>query len=167
MNKKPKFPTSKQIHTLYYSIGESVSKIQILEDALSHSMAMKKVGPGSKNRAKGDEVVKNYRRLTLGQAINQSACENIYPENLQKDLKDFLPERNWLIHKCLPENIDNFEKGIGAILLLQRIQAVGQRAFKLQQAIEDDMLDYASLQGRDMTRVRTVIAEHHKKVPSS
>ena len=162
MNKKAKFPTSEQINTLYRLIGEAVCAVQILEDALSHSMAIRKTAPGSKNLEQGDKTLKKYRRLTLGQAIKKAISEDVYTDWLQNELKNFLSERNWLIHKCIPENIDDIEAGIGTDRLFMRIHAVARTANWLQQAVEVDMMNFASTR-RDMTQVYVAIEKHYGK----
>lgn len=70
-------PASEQVITLYCLIGEAVCSVQLLEDALSHSMAIRKTGRGSKNRSKGDETRNKYRKLTLGEAIMGSGSAQV------------------------------------------------------------------------------------------
>ncbi len=140
-------------------VGQAVCKIQLLEDALSTSMAIRKTGRGSKNRSKGDEIRNKYRKLTLGEAVNLTIEENIYTEWLQKELQDFKKDRNWLIHKSMHENLDDMATAEGADKLFKRIRDVGNKAHRLQQAVEVDLMNYTSSQGMDMTEIYTTLKE--------
>ena len=55
---------SKREITLYTILGESLCAVQILEDALSHSIVLKKTEPDQKNEA--DNLLKKQRKYTLG-----------------------------------------------------------------------------------------------------
>ncbi|MFO3149669.1 hypothetical protein SCR18_11870 [Legionella pneumophila serogroup 1] len=94
-------PVSQDEMLLYCLIGKAVWMIQHLEDALSHSITLKKhvKKPYSFSLEQGNKILDEYRSYTLGKAIKIVAQENIFPESLQQVLADFLPKRNWLIHK--------------------------------------------------------------------
>jgi uncharacterized protein YutE (UPF0331/DUF86 family) len=87
---------SKREITLYTILGESLCAVQILEDALSHSIVLKKTEPDQKNEA--DNLLKKQRKYTLGLAINAIKKESLFPKALGFELSNLLTERNWLIH---------------------------------------------------------------------
>lgn len=64
-----------------------------------------------------------------------------------------MPERNWFIHKCVTENLDDTDKIIEADNLFNRIKTIGRKAQALQRAIEVDLADFSVSQGLDMSKV--------------
>ncbi|MCB9990715.1 MAG: hypothetical protein H6867_04975 [Rhodospirillales bacterium] len=154
--KQPLNP-QQQALTLYTVLGSAVWSIQHLEDALNTAIAIK--NPKATNRAEGDKIRNSYRELPLGKAIGCADKEKIFDEVLQKKLKSFLAERNWLIHRCMHESVDE----IGSILdekqLFTRIRNIDLTAISLKEAIEIDILKFCSSKGRDDIR-ETVTKEY-------
>ena len=100
MSKKYRFkPASQQELSLYCFVGESVCAVQHVEDVLSHSIVLKKIKPRLKSEA--DKHLEKNQSYTLGKAIKIAEKGSLYPELLQRELKGFLLERNWLIHKSV------------------------------------------------------------------
>ena len=93
---------SEKEKTLYCCLGESLYAVQILEDALSHAIVLKKTEPYHKNEA--DTLLKEQRSYTFGKAISIAKEESLLPKPLEIELSEFLKERNWLIHKSIAEN---------------------------------------------------------------
>jgi hypothetical protein len=122
-------PASNDELGLYTLLGESLCNLQFLEDALSHSIALKKdiKVPYSIPREQGDKLVREYRKLTLGQAIKLAKQEGLYSDSLLAELQNFLLERNWLIHRSVYENIDQENVILGKDKFFTRISAVGKR----------------------------------------
>ncbi len=134
---------------LFVLTGEALCKLQILEDALSHSIALKKDVkiPFSLTKKEGDNFVAQYRKLTLGQAIKMVKEKKLYTNTLINDLHDFLVERNWFIHRFLPEHLDDQNIILRKDSLFKRIKAVGEEATRLQKVIEVDMIAFSERQG--------------------
>jgi hypothetical protein len=59
---------------LFTLVGEALCAIQHLEDALSHSMVLKKTKP--RIRAEADKLLEEHRSFTLGEAIKNSKKDN-------------------------------------------------------------------------------------------
>lgn len=99
-----KKPASQNEINLYYLIGEAVCMVQILEDALSTSITLKKEVKkhGTIPLEAANKQREKYRSYTLGNTINLIRNENLFSESLQESLKNFVLERNWLIHKFMP-----------------------------------------------------------------
>lgn len=102
MNSKAN-PTSQDVTSLYCLIGEAVCMIQYLEGALSHSITLKKdvKHPHTMSVEEANNYLKKYQTIPLGIAIQIAKENNLYSDILYNELKTFLGERNWLVHKFL------------------------------------------------------------------
>lgn len=154
-----KKPANRDEINLYCLIGEALCMVQHLEDALSHSITLKKEvkKPYSMPLKKANELLEKYRFYTLGQAINLAKKEIIYPESLLQDLGIFLSERNWLVHKCMLQNRDDMYSGTDKHKLFHRIKNVTEKARILLQSVEMDLMDFSLLNGFDMSGVRAAM----------
>ena len=160
MTEKYRFkPASQQELSLYCFVGESVCAVQHVEDALSHSIVLKKIKPRLKSEA--DQLLEKHRLYTLGQAIKIAEQASLYPESLQQELKEFLSERNWLIHKSIAQGRDEWDLNISREKLFVRIKAITTQAQKLLQLIESDLIEFSEAKGIDMSRVRAEINKHY------
>jgi hypothetical protein len=160
MRKKYRFKqASQQELSLYCFVGESVCTVQHVEDALSHSIVLKKKKPHLKSEA--DQLLEKHSSYTLGKAIKIAEQACLYPESLQQELKEFLSERNWLIHKSIAQSRDEWDLNISRERLICRIKAITTQAQKLLQLIEEDLIMFSEDNGVDMTRVRAEINKHY------
>lgn len=152
-------PANKDVMALYILVGEAICKIQILEDALNHSIILKNDVKTQHriSRQEADLLLEKNRSLTLGQIIKYVKESELYSVTLLTDLSVFLEERNWLVHKCMPYNIDDFEKGVGKDILFRRINAIAKRAEIIRREVETDLIEYSESKGMDMSRVRAEI----------
>jgi uncharacterized protein YutE (UPF0331/DUF86 family) len=100
-NNRFKEASEKEI-SLYSFLGESLCAVQILEDALSHSIVLKKTEPDQKEEA--DNLLIKQRSYTLGRAISIVKKESLVPKPLEIELSKLLTERNWLIHNIITDN---------------------------------------------------------------
>lgn len=149
-NLKQSLSLKKQAATLYALLGSAVWSIQHLEDALNTAIAIK--NPKATNKVEGDKIRNLNRELPLGRAIERAEKEQTFDKAFQKKLKSFLAERNWLIHKCMHESVDD----VGMILdegkLFSRIKNIELTALSLKENIEFDMLNFCSSKGRNDIR---------------
>jgi len=152
-------PASQQELSLYCFVGESVCAVQHVEDALSHSIVLKKEKKRIKSEA--DQFLEKHRSYTLGKAITIAEQASLYPESLQQELREFLSERNWLIHKSIAQDREEWDLNVSREQLLCRIKAITTQAQKLLQRIEEDMLEFSEANGVDMSRVRAEIYKHY------
>jgi hypothetical protein len=131
---------------------------QILEDALSTSITLKKEvkKPRAITRKEADEFKEKHRSNTLGRAIKLTRKENILPESIQEALENFVLERNWLIHK----SIQNENEALFASTK-NRIQSISQQAQMLLESVNADLMQYSSSVGLDMSGVQAAIQRHH------
>lgn len=136
---------------LYCLIGEAVCIAQILEDALSALITLKREvkTPGGIPREEADKLREKYRLYTLGKAITLIKNENLLPITLQESLTKFLLERNWLIHKSIQNESEALSESIK-----HRIKSTCEMARALLVSVEADIMEYSSSVGVDMSRVR-------------
>lgn len=160
MNKRYNFKQASQEElTLYCYVGESVCAVQHIEDALSHSIVLKRTKP--KTKLEADELLKKQRKLTLGEAIKIAKKYCLYSDSIQQELNKILFERNWLIHKSIAQNRDEWDLNISRNELICRIKTITTKAQELIQLIEEDLIEFAENNGKDMTRVKDEIKKHY------
>ena len=133
--------------------------VQHVEDALSHSIVMKKVEKHL--RPEADELLEEHRTYTLGQAIKVAEKTSLYHESLLKELREFLSERNWLIHKSIARKRDEWDLNVSRENIFSIINAIKARALKVLHLIEEDMMEFAEENGVDMSLVRDEINKHY------
>lgn len=152
---------SEQEITLYCYVGESVSAVQHLEDCLNHSIVLKSLKPLLRSDA--DEALTKYRSFTLGRAIRAAEKDKIFSESLLHQLKEFLSERNWLIHKSIAQNRDKWDSGESRGEILLRIKAISENAFVLSRSIEEDLINFSEENGVDMSRVKAASENYYSE----
>lgn len=153
MIKNIKFKEASEKETfLYGCLGESLCAVQILEDALSHSIVLKKTEPDQKKEA--DNLLKKQRSYTLGKAISIVKKESLLPKPLEIELSKLLTERNWLIHKSITDNKKEFKSDSYFNKLFERTKAITLKAKTLQISIELDLIKYSEKKGIDMSKVK-------------
>lgn len=156
---KQSLSLKKQATTLYVLLGSAVWSIQHLEDALNTAIAIK--NPKATNRAEGDKIRNSNRELPLGKAIGRAEKEKTFDQAFQEKLKRFLAERNWLIHRCMHESVDDVGMVVDEDKLFSRIKNIELTALSLKEEIEFDMLNFCSSKGRDDIR-KSVFQEYVK-----
>ena len=144
---------------LYCCLGEALFAVQILEEALSHSIVIKKTEPSQKKEA--DNLLKKQRFYTFGRAINVAKKEALLPESLMIELGEFLPERNWLIHESLIENKNDFQSDSFYKKLSERTKDISLKARKLQIKIELELIEYSEKKGIDLSEVKNKMNKHY------
>jgi hypothetical protein len=110
-----------------------------------------------------DRLCIAYRSLTFGKAIQVAKKDSLYPDTLLNDLTGFLEKRNWLVHKCVPYNIDDMHEVSARDKLFCRIKDIANKAKTLQQAVEADLMSFSELMGMDMSRVRAEIEQYYRE----
>ena len=150
-----KIPANSDEINLYTSLGEALMKTQVVEQALSHSITLKKNPNETKERA--DEVLEQHQRYTLGKAIHIANEEKLFDAALQEELNAFLAERNWLVHNVIPGNEEDFNAGVIKNELLDKIVSVRNKAVIIHGKIEYDLIDFCESRGRDMSNLRAAL----------
>lgn len=150
-----KIPANQNEITLYCIAGEALWKIQIVEQALSHSITLKLSPSATKERA--DEFLKQHQGYTLGKAISVAIKEKLYDSALQDELNAFLVQRNWLIHKAMAESHHGLHWENQKEELFQKIKSIADKAERIQREIEYDMINFCSSQGKDMSAILAVL----------
>jgi len=155
---------SRDVASLYYILGEALCMIQLLEDALSHSITLKKDVrvPYSMPKAAAAVFLQKNRSLTFGQALKMAKKYKLCSDILLDRLAVFLAERNWLVHKCLIENIDNMHEALKREQVFYKIKTIFNTANILQRAVEEDLMHFSELRGLDMSGVRTAIERYYR-----
>ena len=153
-------PASQEQIQIYCRTGEALCAVQLLEDCLSHSIAIKKdlKLPGKVTKKEGDALLKNYRSYTLGKAIKLAKKENLFSSDIEASLDSLLVERNWFVHRSVYESLDKSPDGNSLehckISLPIRLKSLADHAQSLHHAIEEDLFAYSENLGMDMSRVR-------------
>lgn len=150
-----KIPANKDEITLYCYTGEALWKIQIVEQALSHSITLKMNPAETKERA--DEFLKKHQSYTLGTAIKVAIKEKLYSVSLQEELNDFLEKRNWLVHRAMSEIQYDFNIEIKKEELFNKIKSISDKAEYIHREIEYDMINFCSSKGRDMSKILAIL----------
>ncbi len=150
-----KIPANQDEINLYCYAGEALCKIQLVEQALSHSITLKMNPDETKERA--DEFLKQHQSLTLGKAIKIALKEKLYNSSLQDELNAFLGQRNWLIHKAMAESQHGLNWENKKEELFHKIKSVSNKADSIHREIEYDMLDFCSSKGKDMPKLRALL----------
>ncbi len=151
----PKKPASPDEIALYCHLGEALCKTQILEQALSHSIALKKNSEATQQIA--DEHLTILRSYTLGKAIYLSGKDQLCTSSLQHELNSFLEMRNWLVHKAMFESMNDLYTELARNKLFQKIKGIASAAENLQRKIELDMMDFCEARGSDMSKIRKIL----------
>lgn len=146
-----KIPANQNEITLYCFAGEALWKIQMVEQALSHSITLKMNPAATKECA--DEFLKKRQNYTLGKAIKVAIKEKLYDSSLQDELNAFLVQRNWLIHKAMSESHHGLNWENKKEELFRKIKSIADRAERIQCEIEYDMIKFCSSKGKDMSKI--------------
>ncbi len=136
-------------------MGQALLNIQVLEDTLSRSITLKAdVGhPRKVSKAEVEELLRKRQALTLGKAIGVASQNGLYADDLQAALSVFLEERNWFVHK----STDDFYFSNRRNLLVSRLNAIALEAYRIQRAIEDDLIAFSEGNGLDMSAIKAAI----------
>lgn len=157
-----RIPANNNEITLYCYSGEALLKIQMVEQALSHSITLKTNPDETKEKA--DESLKKLQRYTLGQAIKTALEKKLFNSTIQNELNSFLEQRNWLIHSVLIGNEEDFNMGNIKEALFQKIKSISDKAESIQHLIEYDMIDFCSSKGRNMSKIKELLQLQEKGI---
>lgn len=150
-NIKHKKASEKELF-LYSCLGEALCAIQVLEDALSHSIVLKKTEPNQKKEA--DILLQKQQFYTFGKAIYKVKKESLLPEPLINELIKLLDERNWLIHESIIENKKDYKSDTFFKKISEKIKSITLKASNLQMSIELDLMKYSEKKGIDTSKVK-------------
>lgn len=150
-----KIPANQNEITLYCFVGEALWRIQVVEQALSHSITLKVNPAATKERA--DEFLKRHQNYTLGTAIKVAIKEKLYDSSLQDELNTFLDQRNWLVHKAMAESRHGLNWENKKEELFQKIKSISDRAESIRREIEYDMINFCSSKGKDMSKILALL----------
>ncbi|MFB9079058.1 hypothetical protein ACFFLS_09825 [Flavobacterium procerum] len=150
-----KIPANNNEINLYCFVGEAVFKVQMVEQALSYSITLKMNPTETKERA--DEFLQQNQSYTLGKAIKIGIKEELYSLLLQDELKAFLQQRNWLVHKTIIGNEEDFNAGNIKEELLNKIKDISDKAESILHAIEYDLIEFCSSKGKDMSETLALL----------
>lgn len=145
--------------TLYSCLGECLCAVQILEDAISHSIVIKKTNPNQKEEA--DILLEKHRRYVLGKAIKIIKDDSLLPTSIENELSKLLKERNWLIHHSITENKKEFKTDSFFNNLSERTKEITFKANNLRALIELDLIEYCEKKGINMSRVKKFIEDEY------
>jgi hypothetical protein len=147
---------------LYARMGEAICKIQILEQALSHSITVK-LNPDV-NESVANIFLSEQQDQTFGKVVKLAAMNRVYPDRLQKALGELLVERNWLVHRAMLDS----QQGNRIVVtesILQRIKSIADKSENLQLVLEYDLIDFAQAKGRNMSKIVEVLKREKGERP--
>ncbi len=154
--------TNQEIASLYYLIGEAICMIQHLEGALSVSITLKKdvLYPHRISKEDANNFLRKNHSLTLGQAIKLASENRLYADTLYRDLAELQKERNWLVHKFIIDGLDDMYVASTRNNLFHRIKDISNKAKRLQEAINTDLIEFSESVGVDMSRTHAYIKQY-------
>lgn len=155
-------PANPEEMMLYARMGEAVCKIQILEQALSHSITVK-LNPDV-NESDANVFLSKQQSYTFGKVVKLAAIESVYPDKLQKALEELLAERNWLVHRAMLESQQG-NRIVVAEPIVQRIKSIADKSEKLQLILEYDLIDFAQSKGRNMANIIEILKREKGERP--
>lgn len=157
-----RIPANNDEINLYCFLGEALLKIQMLEQALSHSITLK-LNP-AETKEKADDVLKKYQRYTLGSAIKTALEKKLFNTTIQDEFDSFLVQRNWLVHNVLIGNEENFNAGNIKEELFQKIKSISNKAEDIKRDIENDLIDFCTSKGKDMSKIKELLLLQQKGI---
>lgn len=146
--------------TFYCFLGEALCKIQLVEQALSHSITLKMYPEETKEEA--DEFLKKHQSYTLGTAIKTAREKMLYSLSIQDELTAFLKQRNWLVHNVILENQNDLLAENKKFDLFNRIKSISVKAESIQREIEYDMIKFCSSMGKDMSEILKLLKSQER-----
>lgn len=155
-------PANPEEMMLYARMGEAVCKIQILEQALSHSMTVKLNPDVSESDA--NVFLSKQQSYTFGKVVKLAAIEGVYPDKLQNALEELLVERNWLVHHAMLESRQG-NRIVVTEPIVQRIKSIANKSEKLQLILEYDLIDFAQSKGRNMSKTIEILKREKGERP--
>lgn len=152
------------IQELYTLIGGCVWQLQHLENTVTTYTALKimqrKREKGTKiTKEVGETILSKQRKLNLGPLISSARCESTIPEKLLNRFKNFLDERNWLIHKCVVDDYLSLRNEIKKQMLFNRLVTFVEEARGLNNEIHALMESWYIETGYDLDYAHN-LAEH-------
>lgn len=152
--------TSQNEISLFTLLGESLCAVQIIEDALSHLIVLKKTEPDQKKEA--DNLLNKQRFYTFGKALNIAKKESLLPKRLEMELLRLLKERNWLIHGSITYDKNNFNSDSHFNKIFKKVKSITLKAHELLNLIHLDLFEYCKNKGIDMSNVENQMNKHYQ-----
>lgn len=157
-----KNPASSDHVELFACMGQTLFMLQVLEDALSHYIALRKDMDLSKKTPidVANGYLAKYRSLTFGQALTLVRTQKLLSSSLLEDLSNLKEERDWLVHRSMHENLKGAECDISHCKgpLIYRIRLISSEANRLQGEINIAFLSYLESEGIDTSKMRRGVA---------
>jgi hypothetical protein len=118
-------------------VGYTVWQIQILERVLaSHLVMVHKLQLGAA-RTEVESMFHKVGKQTLGQLFRAIENEGGAPAALLPRLKQFVDERNWLVHRSRHDNRKDIYTARPRLRLSQKISTIADEAFSLAKAFQE------------------------------
>lgn len=149
-------PANQEQMWLYARMGEAICQIQILEQALSHCLTVK-LNPDVEE-SEANSFLLQQQRNTFGNVVRLAARKGAYSDELQRALEELLDQRNWLVHHAMRDN----QQGNRIVVMdsiLQKVKSITDRAERLQQLLEWDLIDFSASKGRNVSKLIEVMVK--------
>lgn len=133
-----------QILDIQSQVGHSLWQIQALEKTLVHFIVLGfKAQRDDKSRAEDQFTV--FNKFTLGRLISDVTKNTDAPDKLKNQLTNFLPKRNWLVHKSWSDHFEHLPVSERLSIYSNRILQIGDEALELNKQfanlLEKKMID--------------------------
>jgi chorismate mutase len=119
------------LYDVYAHIGGAVWQIQAFENTLVHYLALVFKLPPKAAQAEAYSILEQTGKRTLGQLLNELRKYKPLAGQIDKRLKEFLEERNWLIHRSRHETHTDLYKPAKLAKLLRRFEKLANKALDL------------------------------------
>ncbi len=126
-----------ELAILYALIGEAIWNLQLVENALSFCITIKRdiKVRGSTPPNEADALLAKHQASTLGTSLRIAREAQIFPNALFERLNQFKEERDWLVHRSVRQNGEDLYLEEKRVAFVARINAFSNEAGALQSAI--------------------------------
>lgn len=148
---------------LYTFLGEAISAVQHLEDALAHAIVLKKEiqHPKRVSKSFADARLAKYQKFTLGDGIKAAMKHVLFDATILDALEEVKEDRNWLVHRSISRRTEEQMSEHTIASLCYKFKSICFKAHNLQRVLETDIIEFSENQGLDMSRVRDEIKRYY------
>ena len=146
MNRQPR---PADLSLLFVLVGQAIWYVQCVEDALSNTLTVVRDVKGRNGVSLDElrEILGRHRRSTLGTALRNAEKASLLPPELLSELRKLKKERDWLVHRLLPEKGDDIYNESAFVAVLERISAIVTESQRLQRGVVTVLEDFVVERG--------------------
>ncbi len=145
----PEMERAEMLTMLMQSVGFAVWQLQELENSTATYLVVRVVATPGIGLQKGQELMQRTESRTLGSLAKELGKTGIIEDQLAEDLQTITEERNWLIHRARRETRGILANGEQLRQMLQKLEALADRALQLHKSLGADLERYVLKCGVD------------------